>query len=742
MIDLNIPIEKIGRVGPKFLARLKKLGIKSIRDLLWHIPTRYEDYSNLVEICDISEKGQSVSIAGQVSTIDLARSWRRRMTIVNAVIRDESGSIRAVWFNQPYILDTLRPGTLVSISGKISADKKGLYFSSPSYEKISAEEVGNQDKKINLTHTARLVPIYPETEGLTSKYLRFLIKPLVERAAGTPDPLPQYLLKKHNLPTLPQAIKMIHFPNELIEAEQARQRFAFEEILLFQIKMLRDHQQLRSLIAPQIFFDKESISNFVKNLPFDLTNDQRIATYEILQDLDKTFPMNRLLNGDVGSGKTVVALIAAFQSSLNDLQTVFMAPTEILANQHYETIKKMIFRNKKNNGRRIRIGLLTSSSAKQWPIDEVTEENITKKIMAQKIAHGEIDILIGTHAVISTKGAAPASGRGSASSGQNSISFAKLGLVVIDEQHRFGVAQRMALQKNSGSSSIPHLLSMTATPIPRTLALTIYGDLDVSLLKEKPKNRLPIQTRVVSQDKRKDAHKFIGEQVSQGRQVFVICPRIDVATVTENKTQKTSQAQIAWAEVKAVTEEYDKLSKLIFPDKRVAMLHGKLKPKEKDKIMRDFKNGHHDILVSTSVVEVGVDVPNATVMMIESAERFGLAQLHQFRGRVGRGTEQSYCFLFTSSESTPAGRRLKAMEKTNDGFKLAEEDLKIRGPGEFTGTKQSGLPDIAMSSISDIELIKKARLEAKLIIKEDPSLKKYPALSNRLDEIQKFVHFE
>ncbi|MEK7151357.1 MAG: ATP-dependent DNA helicase RecG [Patescibacteria group bacterium] len=746
MLTLLTPIDNLARVGPKFLARLKKLGIKTVRDLLWHFPARYEDYSQTMPISDINSAGQTVSITGQITKIDMVRSWRKNMAIVNATIEDDTGLIRAVWFNQAYIVDSLREGTLVSLSGKTSIDKKGVYLSSPSYEKVSSLETSSHESETNLVHTGRLVPIYPETEGLTSKYLRFLIKPLLERVSvedkKSPfDPLPKELILKYNLPNLCDALNAIHFPNNIEDSEPARKRFAFEELLLFQLRALRDHRQLQTQKAPQITFEKDLIADFVKNLPFKFTNDQRIATYEILQDLDRPFPMNRLLNGDVGSGKTVVALTAAYQTVATGLQVVFMVPTEILARQHYQTMSTLlsVISKKTTNAKsQIRIGLLTGSEARQWPTDEITEEKVSKKIMLKKIANGEIDIVIGTHAVI-----------------QKNVKFGKLGLVVIDEQHRFGVAQRMKLVK--GHDVVPHLLSMTATPIPRTLALTIYGDLDVSLIKEKPKGRQPIITNLIPHNKRDAAHRFIDDQIKLGRQVFVICPRIEVAEtipdfVKQNRGSSIFQSKLkvsrkigtklVWAEVKAVTEEYEKLSQKVFPHRRVAMIHGKLKPQEKDELMRNFKDGRCDILVSTSVVEVGVDVPNASLMMIESAERFGLAQLHQFRGRVGRGQHQSYCFLFTSSSDMLGGQRLRAMEKTDDGFQLAEADLKLRGPGEFTGIKQSGLPDIAMTSLTDLDLIKKARLEARLILKEDPMLKKYPALLTRLNEIQRLVHFE
>ncbi len=716
-MDLNTTVENIPRVGTKGIPRLKKLGISNVKDLLFHFPNRYEDYSQTMPVSAVLalDKGDKtpVTISGYVTEINTIKLWRFRRSITKAFIEDESGTIRAVWFNQPYIADQLVVGTPVSLAGKISFGKEGRYLSNPSYEKTGG---------ISPTHTGRLVPVYPETEGITSKYLRFLIKQLLSLASDIPDPLPSILVKKLKLPVLKKALHDIHFPEELKNAEQAKRRFSFEQMFLFQLRALQDRRHMESLSAPSIRFDQELIAGFVKDLPFKLTDDQRVATYEILKDLERTYPMNRLLNGDVGSGKTLVALIAAFQAVSAGHQAVFMAPTEILARQHFETFKELLGK------RNITLGLLTGSEAKQWPIDELMEENITKKLMQQKIASGEMGLVIGTHAVI-----------------QKSIIFKKLGLVIIDEQHRFGVKQRMKLVKSS--KVVPHLLSMTATPIPRTLALTIYGDLDISLIKEKPKGRQEITTKVIETKKHAEAHGFIKKELAAGRQTFVICPRIEVVGAEEKaKLEKLPKGQLTlkkmiWADVKAVTQEYEKLSKEVFPEFKVAMLHGKMKAEDKNRIMSDFKNKKYDVLVSTSVIEVGVDVPNATIMMIRSPERFGLAQLHQFRGRVGRGEHKSYCLLFSDTEGVEY-KRLSALEKTANGFELAEYDLKLRGPGEFVGTKQSGVADLSMSSLADLELIKKARLEARILLKDDPTLADYPLLKLRLSEMQKMVHFE
>jgi len=709
MIDLSLSIEQLKNVGSRNLPRLARLGIKTIRDLLWHFPVRYEDYSRVIPISEI-EPGQKVNVQGEVLKMSNRMIFPKRMSITNALVGDETGAVKVVWFNQPFIANSLKEGTLVSLAGKANLDKHGLYLSSPTYEKIQDIEF----KNYNLTHTGGLIPIYPETEGVTSKYLRFLIKPIL-KDLEVPDPLPEEMVKKHNLPSLSEALNKIHYPASNQEAETAKERLAFDDLLLFQLKALLERRRLNQLKSVRIKFDKDLIQSFISRLPFELTKDQKVAAWEILKDLEKTYPMNRLMEGDVGSGKTVVALIGAIQVAKAGHQSVFMAPTEVLANQHFKTMSELL-----GNGF-LNIGLLTGSEAK------FNNEIVDKTNLKNKIAKGEVDIIIGTHAVI-----------------QKGVHFKNLAFVIIDEQHRFGVSQRAALVKNTGPDTVPHLLSLTATPIPRTLALTIYGDLDISIIKEKPKNRQKIITKVVSPSQRKVTYKFIRDEVISGRQVFVICPRIEASDPkAEIKTKgPQSKMNILWAEVKAVQDEYKKLSEEIFPDLKVAMLHGKMKPKEKNEIMDNFKNKKYGILVSTSVIEVGVDIPNATIMMVENSERFGLAQLHQFRGRVGRDKYQSYCLLFSSTADKNINQRLKALVECDDGFLLAEKDMAIRGAGEFFGVKQSGLPDLAMASLANVELIKKARLEARLLLKEDPNLNSYPLLKERLESFQRLTHFE
>ncbi len=710
-MDLSLPVEKLKNVGARNLPRLHKLGIKTLRDLLWHLPNRYEDYSQIIPIADLSFD-QKVTIQGTVVKIDSRRIFPRRLVIIEAIIEDDSGTIKAVWFNQPYIATTLTEGTRVSLAGTVKLDKRGLYLSSPSYEKLH----GDDHFVYHLTHTNGLIPVYPETEGVTSKYLRFLIKPILTEIS-IPDHLSEDSRNRNGLIDLTTALQKIHYPLTPDEANVAKERLAFDDLLLFQIKALLERRKINQLKSQAIAFDKEFVTDFIKRLPFELTKDQKVAAWEILKDLEKSYPMNRLMEGDVGSGKTVVALIAAIQTAKAGFQTVFMAPTEVLAHQHMETIRKLVAHTN------IEVGLLTGSTA--W----TTYSLGSKTEIKRRISSGQTKIIVGTHALI-----------------QKDVEFKNLALVVVDEQHRFGVAQRAALVKNK--ELVPHLLSMTATPIPRTLALTIYGDLDISIIKEKPKNRQKIITKIVPPSGRQEAHQFIRSEVKAGRQVFVICPRIELATQSpETPLQSTrgkanSQMKFLLADMKAVQEEYKKLSELVFPDLKVIMLHGKMKPKEKTDIMARFKEGFADILVSTSVIEVGVDIPNATVMMIENADRFGLAQLHQFRGRIGRGEHQSTCLLFTSGAEKTSNQRLKALVATDDGFLLAEKDMAIRGPGEFFGTGQSGLPDLAMAALANVELIKKSRAEARLILTEDQNLANHPQLKQQLLRFQSIIHFE
>jgi ATP-dependent DNA helicase RecG len=746
-MQLSTPIEKILNIGPIYQKRLKKLGIKTVSDLLFHFPHRYEDFSNIVEIARV-RPNETFCIQGKILEIKNSKTWKKRMILTQAVVSDETGAIKVVWFNQPYLIRVLKPQDLVCLAGKIAIGDGGLYLSSPAYEKINLKSevyppasalsaapdiafgsvkggragewrVGNL--KSSLTHTGRIIPVYPETEGLSSRWLRFIIRPLLANLRDkVPETLPEKIKREHNLLSLEKSLWQIHFPDSLALAEKAKERFSFEELFLIELLVLKERIKLTQKRAYQIPLNLSLIKKFVGSLPFKLTDTQKKSAWQILKDLEKPRPMNRLLEGDVGSGKTVVATMAALDTIKAGRQVAFMAPTEILAKQHFQEVARLL----KNFN--FNIGLLTGKEdrfiSKKLRNDVV---EISRQKILKKAAKGELDLLIGTHALI-----------------QDKVRFGNLALVILDEQHRFGVEQRARLCQNRKEKLIPHLLSMTATPIPRTLALTLYGDLDLSLITELPKGRKKIITEVISPEERERIYAFIRKEVKKGRQVFVICPRIEVNQKNKAKGLKSKEDILSWAEAKAVKEEYDKLSKDIFPDLKVAMLHGKMAPKEKEKIMRDFKGRKIDILVSTSVIEVGIDVPNATIMMIEGAERFGLAQLHQFRGRVGRSKLQSFCFLFTDSPAKKTKLRLKALLDSEDGFKLAEKDLEIRGPGDFSGTRQWGIPDLVMSSLKDVFLVEKTRQAAKELLEEDISLKKYPLLLEKVEALRKKIHLE
>ena len=683
-------IGDLPRINERYLKKFHKLGLATVRDLLYHFPNRYEDFSKIITI-DKLKLNEIATIQGEILKIENIRTFKKRMNITEAVIKDATGSIKAVWFNQPFLTKNLKEGKRVSLSGKLATGPKGLYLSNPNYELLTIYKAP--------VHTARLIPIYPETIGLGSRFIRYYVKLILPLGDKIKEFIPTDILKKHKLPNISTAIKNIHYPENLKQIEEAKKRFAFEELFLLQLFVLRQKQKFQKENAFSIPFDKNLIQSFVEKLPFKLTNAQRKASWEIIQDLEKTQPMNRLFQGDVGSGKTVVATMAALETAKASYQVAFMAPTEILAQQHFKEVNKLL------KGFDIKIGLLTRT---------------------QKKNYDKANILIGTHALI-----------------QDKIKFKNLALVIVDEQHRFGVEQRAKLVRGK---QMPHFLSMTATPIPRTLALTIYGDLDISLISEMPKGRQKIITKVVSPNQREQAYEFIRREVKKGRQVFVICPRIEPqvnspSTVNGTSPQlKIDSRKLLWAEVKAVKEEYEKLNEKVFPDLKIAILHGKMKSKEKEEAMSNFKNKKTDVLVSTSVVEVGIDIPNASVMMIEGADRFGLAQLHQFRGRVGRDKHQSYCFLFSTSGQTTS--RLRALVKCENGFELAEKDMQIRGPGQFYGIRQSGLPDLAMDSLENLPFVKSVRQEANNLLEKDPELKIHPLLLNKLLEFKKSIHLE
>lgn len=644
-----------------YARRLEKLGILRLEDFLFHIPFRYDDYSLVSKIGEI-QPGETITVRGTVEEIknQYTRKWK---TLQRAVVKDKSGSIDVLWFNQPFLTKALRKGDLVSLSGKVGLEKNKPELQSPDYEVI----FNNQT-----IHTGRLVPVYPETKGISSKWLRRQIFNLLEEKNQIKEFLPESLIEENGLMTLRDAIAKIHFPDNLNQAQKAKERLAFDELFEIQLSSLvrKKAWEKYSIKTPWKGFNDEA-SAFIKRLPFALTGAQELAVEEILNDLTSQKPMNRLLQGEVGSGKTVVAVVATYVAFLNGFQSAFMAPTEILAQQHYKTISRLLSPFK------IKVALATGT---------------TKKPSV------DFDVLIGTHALVYAK-----------------VNFKKLGLVIIDEQQRFGVEQRTIIREKGENV---HLLTMTATPIPRTVALTMYGDLDMSVLNQMPIGRKLVKTWLVPPEKRNGAYGWIKKQIEKGDQAFIVCPFIE-----ESETMVT---------VKAATKEFERLQSEVFPDLRLGLLHGKLKTNQKAEILKSFRDKQIDILVSTPVVEVGIDIPNATIMLIEEADRFGLAQLHQMRGRVGRSDKQSYCLLFTSSKNATTIERLKALETMYSGAELAELDLKLRGPGQIYGTAQHGIPELKIASFSDFALIEKTKREAEKIF---PEISKYPELLQKTKEI-------
>jgi len=671
-MNLQTPVATYGRIYKLYAKRLEKLGIQTFEDFLYHIPSRYDDFSLISKINRV-QPGEVVTIQGTVSEItnEFTKNFKR---IQKAEIADETGTIEVIWFNQPYLTKIIHKNDKISLSGKIDWFLRKPVMQSPDYEIITG---------LPTIHTGRLVPVYPETKGITSKWMRRQIYNLIK---GNMDRFTEYLpestLKEHALLSISQAIEEVHFPRFLTNAEKSRQRLAFDELFLLQLSaMNRKLNWNKNLISNPYSVDKfkNEIDEFINKLSFTLTRAQKRVIDEIFKDLSLKKPMNRLLEGDVGSGKTVVSVIAMYLSFLNGYQSVLMAPTEILAEQHYQTISQLLTPFK------IKVGLATGS---------------------KKTKTEDFDVMVGTHAVL-----------------EKGINFDKLGLVVIDEQQRFGVEQR-ALIKSKGKN--PHLLTMTATPIPRTIALTLYGDLDLSILDEMPQGRKQIKTWLVPDEKRINGYSWIEKQIKDTKsQVFIVCPFIE-----ESETMQT---------VKAASKEFENLQKNIFKTPlgggtglKLGLLHGRMKGKEKDEVLEKFRTGKIDILVATPVVEVGIDIPNATIIVIEASERFGLAQLHQLRGRVGRGDKQSYCLLFTESLNPETLERLKAMEKHNFGAELAELDLKLRGPGEIYGTMQHGRKMLKIASFSDFDLIQKVRKEAEKVF---PMLNNLPKLSEKLKNI-------
>lgn len=662
-LTLNTPVAKVNLIGPASARRLEKLNIRTVRDLLYHLPSRYEDFSLITKI-NAAQAGETVTIQGRLISIKNAFT-RGGFVLQRGIIKDDTGTIDILWFNQRFLPRMLHQNDHLSLSGKIKQSGHHLELESPVYEIIPASG--------QTIHTGRLVPIYPETAGVSSKWLRsrihFLLSQIQNGELVVSEGLDKKILDEYALPTMIKALVDVHFPKSLDSANEARRRLAFEELLYSQLlAQKRRHAWAHKTVGHkfQIVGIRDKLTQFVDNLPFTLTGAQKSVINQIYKDLAGENPMNRLLQGDVGSGKTVVAALAMLASYLNNFQAVLMAPTDILAQQHFQTLTQLL------SPLNIKVGIATGSHKD----------------------YKNLDIVVGTHALLSDR-----------------VAFNRLGLIVIDEQHRFGVEQRAKL---SAKGINPHILTMTATPIPRTVALTLYGDLELSVLTEMPKNRLPVKTWVVPNIKRTDAYNWIRKQNTQ---TFILCPLIEESEV------ETMQ------EVKAAKKEYDFLHKEIFPDLKMGLIHGKLTAKEKSAVLEDFRKAHTNILVATPVVEVGIDIPSATIMLIEGADRFGLAQLHQLRGRVGRGDRQSYCLLFSENDSPTAINRLKNLETLNNGLALAEADLKFRGPGQRFGTAQHGRWDLKIADFSDLNLIESTHRLAQKVT-ADPQA--FPTLQERI----------
>ena len=675
-VGLDSPIAALKGVRGPTANRLGRLGVHKVRDLLYFFPHRHADYGRLVHVADL-QPGADETVVANVWEATRKRLGGAEGT--EAVLGDETGNVRVVWFNQPYVARQLRTNDRIVVSGRVVVYRGRPVFQNPEWEPFEGEDE-------DLVHTGRLVPIYPLTEGLYQRVVRRLVKEVVARFAPTMDDfLPPDIRAQAALIELSTAIRQAHYPDDEQQRERARRRLAFDELFMIQLALLQRRAAWKSLESTrQLVAEATLLDAFLTALPFALTGDQVSVRDDILHDIAQERPMSRLLQGDVGSGKTVVATIAMLTAAVCGCQSALMAPTEILAEQHFRTISRFLdLFGERGQGslpgsRPITITLLTSGT-----------RGAERQQAYEAIRSGRADIVVGTHALI-----------------QEGLDFACLGLAVIDEQHRFGVLHRQSLRRKG---TAPHVLVMTATPIPRTLALTVYGDLDVSSIREMPPGRQRIETRYLPPDRRARAYAFVRAQVESGRQAFIVCPLIEESEAID---------------ARAATVEYERLSGQVFPDLSLGLLHGRMPAAQKDEAMRRFRSGETQVLVSTSVVEVGIDVPNATVMLVEGADRFGLSQLHQFRGRVGRGEHKSYCLLLADSPSAEARERLSVMERTHDGFVLAEEDLRLRGPGEFFGVRQSGLPELRVARLTDIDLIQETRAQAQRILEHDPQLER------------------
>jgi ATP-dependent DNA helicase RecG len=673
------------------------------------------------------ETGDDAIIYGKISGLSTRKSFKSRRPIAEGYIEDSTGKVKIIWFNQPYIAKMLKDGALAKLSGKVTGDEKSIYIANPETENMDSLPVNIGDSLFGeQTNVNTFLPVYPESRGITSKWFYHNIQKVFSSGLldELEDALPEEILKKYNLPKLKSALVWIHTPKKQSDSEAARKRFAFSEVFFIQISKQKERKEYEKKKSFHIKVDKKEVDEFMDRFPFSATQSQENAIESVLKDFEKKYAMSRLLEGDVGSGKTAVAatLVHAVTTTRPDgqdfgnLQTAYMVPTEILAKQHFETFIEYF------EHLPINIGLITSSGCKKFPskVDPSGATNISRSQLLKWVENGEIPILIGTHSLI-----------------QKTVNFENLAFIIIDEQHRFGTAQRQKLTRKDDIA--PHLLSMTATPIPRTLALTIYGDLDLTILDQMPKGRLPIITEIVTPNKRDNIYEKVREELKVGRQAYVITPRIDEPDPSKASGKPYSMELLR---MRSVKEEAKRLKKDIFPEYEIDILHSKMKPSEKEEVMDRFTENEIQILVATSVVEVGVNVPNATVIIIEGAERFGLAQLHQLRGRVIRSNHQAYCYVFSESKTAKTAERLKALKTAKNGFELAEFDLGIRGSGELYGKRQSGLSDIAMEAMKNLKLVEAAREEAQKLVAKDSELKNHPAIAEIIERKTKDIHFE
>jgi ATP-dependent DNA helicase RecG len=674
-VNLATSIESVKGVGPKTAEQFRLSGIETVGQLIEFLPRKHEDFSEVVTIDTITPGKRTIK--ARAEQVEIKRV-RRGMTVTTATLVDETGKLKATWFNQPYRATQLKDGSLeFYFSGEFEFSYNRYQLTNPSAELVKDMPV----------QTDRLLPIYPSVKGLKSQTVRKILDELRPLITMLPETLPTWLVKEQKLMSRSDSLLGMHFPSKGEDIGHARTRLAFEELFQLILAARLNKQANSKLTSWHIPFQQAIVRRFVEALPFDLTNDQRRAAWDILQDFESETPMNRLLQGDVGSGKTVVAGLAARQAHEAGFQSALLAPTEILASQHATTLETLL----KPFG--VTVALLTGGV-----------KGAKRKALLKQLKDGNIDVLVGTHALL-----------------EDPVQFSQLGFVVIDEQHRFGVRQRQALLKKS--NYMPHVLTMTATPIPRSLALTVYGELDISIIATKPRNRLPIKTKIWSPVSRQQLYRAIDNEIEKGRQAYVICRLIDDSPNSD---------------AKSVQAEYKKLQNSVFAQRRIGLLHGRMKSDEKEQVMSDFKTKKYDILVSTTVVEVGVDVPNATVILIEDADLYGLAQLHQLRGRVGRGEHQSYCFLLTSDTKKPS-QRLHEIEKSNDGFYLAEVDLNLRGPGEVYGRAQHGALNLRIATLSDTKLIKQAQEAADKFIANGEDLLQYKQLAREVELYQRLT---